>query len=118
MIDGRLDPGAGCVVAAVETGCQQKAVDVGKPSKWLGNELLHLFGFHSDNKEELAKVLSRTLMIGDRLDTDIQLAKNVGFASLLVLSGVTNQQEANELHDQHPQKPDIVLERIAHMFVS
>jgi ribonucleotide monophosphatase NagD (HAD superfamily) len=43
---------------------------------------------------------SKCIMIGDRLDTDIQIAKNANIASLALLTGVTDIEQL--------ESPDIV----------
>jgi len=35
------------------------------------------------------------LMVGDNLETDIKFGNNLGFKTLLVLSGVTSEERAN-----------------------
>lgn len=57
----------------------RKAVNVGKPTS-------HTIGILED---EFSVVRSSTLMVGDRLDTDIAFGVNNGFRTALVLSGVT-----------------------------
>ena len=72
-------PGAGAVVAAVETasGCSPEMY-AGKPSAFL---LELLKGNHVD--------MSRTLVVGDRLDTDVAFGKAGGAGvTVLTLSGV------------------------------
>jgi len=86
-------PGAGCIIAAIKAsypGVEAKLA--GKPS----GELLMLV--MNDRKMDKA----RTIMIGDRVDTDIQLAHNAGVASCLVLTGVSSRSEgdsATKCHD-------------------
>lgn len=45
-------------------------------------------------------------MIGDRLNTDIKFAKNVGIKSILVLTGVSKAEEVN-MYDRH-DRPDFI----------
>lgn len=53
-------------------------------------------------------------MVGDRLDTDIMFGKNGGLATLLVLSGVTTEEEllstSNSIHPDYytSQLPDLL----------
>ena len=44
-------------------------------------------------------------MFGDRLDTDIQFGINCGLTTVLTLTGITSQDEA----DQSPIKPDFII---------
>ena len=78
---GRL-PGAGAVVAllATATGREPDAV-AGKPHPALHRESVERTGAR------------RPLVVGDRLDTDIEGALAAGAASLLVLTGVTGAAE-------------------------
>jgi phosphoglycolate/pyridoxal phosphate phosphatase family enzyme len=77
--DARHLPGNGALVKAIEHASQRKAVNVGKPSPILA-ELL---------REEHGLDLSRTLMVGDRLDTDVRFGKDSGMKSALVMTGCT-----------------------------
>jgi len=77
-------PGTGCIVHSVQIGCgREPDVVVGKPSSWWIN---HIIDSHGLQRE-------RTVMFGDRLDTDIAFAKQGGIASVLVLTGVTRGVE-------------------------
>jgi len=76
-----LRPGAGSMVGAFRgMGFEPEAI-VGKPSRFCMEQAWELLGV-SDPKH--------ALMIGDRLDTDILGAQQMGMDSLLVLSGVTS----------------------------
>jgi len=77
-------PGNGCAVAAVEQSVGRMAVTVGKPSQWLVDRLLTMHGL--DPK--------RTVVVGDRLDTDIQLGVVGGCDTVLVGTGCTSTVEA------------------------
>ncbi|CAH0385460.1 unnamed protein product [Bemisia tabaci] len=83
---GVVMPGTGALVRAVETCANRKAFVVGKPEAYLREVLM---------KEENITP-SRTLMIGDRCNTDILLGKRCGFQTLMVLSGVTSLEEVHE----------------------
>jgi len=72
-------PGTGSMVAAVATAAGKKPVELGKPSKFM---------FEIVQKRHPGIVAARTLMIGDRANTDIMLGKNCGLQTLLVGSGV------------------------------
>jgi len=59
--------------------------------------------------ERLQGTKEETVMIGDRLYTDMQMAQNAGTSSALVLSGETKQEDlANS-----PLKPDFVFQNLA-----
>lgn len=72
-----LGPGNGAFVAAVAASTGATAVVAGKPEAPLMNDALERSGSRSP------------LVVGDRLDTDIAGANEVGIPSLLVLTGVS-----------------------------
>ena len=74
MPDGHW-PGTGAILAAVETASGGTAEIVGKPSR-------RLFDTAVDRLGE-----GRTLVVGDRLDSDIAAAAAAGLDGALVLSG-------------------------------
>ncbi|KAK7099389.1 hypothetical protein V1264_003533 [Littorina saxatilis] len=76
-------PGTGTMVIAVAFPAQRKPVIVGKPEPPMFEELKKLHNLNSD----------RCVMVGDRLESDIGLAKSCGLKSMLVLSGVTSEAE-------------------------
>ncbi len=75
--DQGIWPAAGAVVAAVEYATGQKAQTAGKPHQPMINLLL----------EHLSP--GRVVVVGDRPETDLQMANNAGWYSILALSGVT-----------------------------
>lgn len=91
---------AGYTIAALEnlTG-KRLEINFGKPSKFIIQEVF----------KRISLPNNECILIGDRLETDILMAKNNGIKSALVLSGVTKQ---NQL-DQSPFKPDYVLKSIS-----
>jgi glycerol 3-phosphatase-2 len=89
MPDG-LWPGTGAVVAAVEVGSGRTAAIVGKPEPQLFLTALDRLGE------------GRTLVVGDRLDSDIAAAAKAGLDSALVLTGGTSREEAGAAEDPKP----------------
>ena len=80
-VGGRLMPENGAIVAAIEAATTpRKAIVAGKPSSTLVKMIIEKFGLE----------VSRTCMIGDRLDTDVAFANAAGISSCLVLSGVAS----------------------------
>jgi 4-nitrophenyl phosphatase len=80
--DGVL-PGAGSVVAAIATASGKQPTVIGKP------ETLMM----TTGVAQLGTSPSRTVMIGDRLDTDILAAARAGLTTALVLTGITTRED-------------------------
>ncbi len=81
--DGEI-PGAGAWVSVVTTATGIEPVYAGKPSRYLIDLALKYLG--TENKV--------TLVVGDRLETDIVAGQLVGCPCALVLSGVTGHDQA------------------------
>lgn len=96
-------PGGGCMVAAIETATGQSALLVGKPSTYSLERILAQSGVPAD----------RALMVGDRLDTDVEVGWNAGLRTALVLTGVTTRQQA-ETAPPH-QRPDRIFEHLGEL---
>jgi glycerol-1-phosphatase len=80
--DGHAWPGAGALLAAVTTTTGARPEVIGKPFPPILEAALSRVGG------------TRPLLIGDRLDTDIEGAVAVGWDSLLVLTGISTREEA------------------------
>jgi HAD superfamily hydrolase (TIGR01450 family) len=76
-----LAPGNGALVAAIKLATGREPVVAGKPELPLHEEAVRRSG------------AARPLVVGDRLDTDIEGAVRAGTDSLLVMSGVTTPVE-------------------------
>ncbi len=74
-------PGNGALVGVVARFAEREPVVAGKPEPPLFEETLRRVGG------------SRPLVVGDRLDTDIEGANRTGYDSLLVMTGVTGLRE-------------------------
>jgi HAD superfamily hydrolase (TIGR01450 family) len=98
---GRGEPDAAAIVAAIEactgTKCQ---VNVGKPDPIMLETIMDLIGL--DAKE--------CVMSGDRLYTEIQMAKGAGMPSAVVLTGETTERVL--AGESEENLPDYTLERI------
>lgn len=92
--DSRHLPGNGALVKAIEYASQRNAINVGKPSTVL-TELLN---------EEYGLDPARTLMIGDRLDTDIRFGK-ISMTAALVLTGCTTAKTLIALGEGTDEEP-------------
>lgn len=99
--DGRMMPGTGGLVSALEVASGVKAVNVGKGGAWLLPFLCELYDIQP----------SRTCIIGDRLDTDIALGKEGGLVTVLPLTGVTTLASLQQCKDS--EMPDHVVTSIA-----
>jgi 4-nitrophenyl phosphatase len=96
-----LAPGAGSIIAAVKTATDCEPIIIGKPHPPMFEAALRFLGTSS----------AETLMIGDRLTTDIEGAQRVGLRTALVLTGVTTRDELAA----SPIKPDGVFEDLAEL---
>lgn len=83
-------PGTGAIVAALEYATDRKAVSVGKPEPQIFKTALDRFGG------------GRTLVVGDRLDSDLAGAMAAGLDGAIVLTGATSRAEAEAAHDPTP----------------
>ncbi|MEU7144771.1 HAD-IIA family hydrolase [Nocardia sp. NPDC046473] len=79
-----LAPGNGSMVAALRTASDREPIVAGKPYAPLLEDALVRAGTRS------------ALVVGDRLDTDIEGANTVGLESLLVLTGVSTLDELKD----------------------
>lgn len=79
MEAGRLEPGAGSLVAALRTAAGREPYVAGKPQPDMVNLALESCGISAPE----------ALVIGDRIDTDIAAGEAAGCETLLVLTGVT-----------------------------
>jgi HAD superfamily hydrolase (TIGR01450 family) len=96
-------PGNGSLVAALQLATGASPVSTGKPDPTMHRETVERSG---------ARI---PLVVGDRLDTDIQGATAVGCDSLLVLSGVTTPPIL--LRAAPEQRPDYIATDVAGLLV-
>ena len=92
-------PGNGSLIQVIATATGRKPLVAGKPEPPLHHESVLRTG------------AKNPLVVGDRLDTDIEAAHRVGADSLLVLTGVTGPAEA--VLAPPPQRPTYLSEDLA-----
>ena len=91
-------PACGAVAAMIAAATDVEAYFVGKPNPLMMRSALRRLGAHSEN----------TVMIGDRMDTDIIAGVESEIATVLVLSGVTAPDDI----EKFAYSPDLVLNGI------
>ena len=79
-----LIPGAGSILAALETATDVKATVIGKPSPFMMVIAMERMGLTKDD----------VLVVGDKLETDIAGGQAVKARTALVLSGVATLEQA------------------------
>ncbi len=90
-----LIPGCGALLAAIRACTGVEPVVIGKPETRMLDLSMQRMGVRSDV----------TAMVGDRLDTDIVAGQAAGVMTLLVLTGISTQEEIATC----PVKPDQVF---------
>ena len=96
-----LRPGCGAIVAMLETATGIKAFSVGKPSPVMMRMARKELGLDTDE----------TTMIGDTMETDIAGGVQLGFRTVLVLTGSTKQEDVA----RYAYRPDVVVSSIANL---
>ncbi len=97
--NGGLRPGCGAMVAMLEAATGVKAFSVGKPSPVMMRAA----------RKELGLATDETAIIGDTMETDILGGVQLGFHTVLVLSGGTRR---DDLH-RFAYRPEVVVENLA-----
>lgn len=101
--EGLLSPGGGTMVAAIKTATDTEPRVVGKPEIYSVQKVMDLAGATPEE----------SLVIGDRLDTDILGGKRAGAKTALVLTGVTNEEQARNAPEE--MKPDWIIQSLAEL---
>ena len=96
-------PGSGAIVAAVATCTGVDPFVIGKPETFCLNLIL----------ESSDYTASDTIVIGDRLDTDIYCGNAAGARTVLTLTGVSSRSEAEAA--QGHLKPDVIIDDLSQL---
>lgn len=92
-------PATGSVAALIQRATGVGPYFVGKPNPLMMREGLNVLGAHSEH----------TVMVGDRMDTDIVAGMEAGLQTILVLSGVTTAEQV----DRFPYRPTRIVASVA-----
>jgi NagD protein len=92
-------PGCGSLVALLEKATGRRAYSVGKPSPFMMRAARKRLGLRT----------AETVMVGDTMETDIRGAVELGFQSVLVLTGSTRREDL----PRYPYRPALVADSIA-----
>jgi len=98
-VETGISPSVKALIAPIEIASGKKAYFVGKPNPLMMRIALKKLGVRRED----------AIVIGDRMDTDIRCGLESEIDTLLVLSGITNQNEI----DNFPYRPRYVLTGIA-----
>ncbi len=97
--DGGMVPACGAIAALIAAATGVRPYFVGKPNPLMMRTALRTLGAHSE----------QSVMIGDRMDTDIIGGTESGLDTILVLTGVTRREEV----ERFPYRPTLVVESVA-----
>jgi NagD protein len=88
-----IHPACGALAAPIELATGHQAYVIGKPNPLMMREALRRLDAHSEN----------SVMIGDRMDTDILSGIGAGMKTVLVLTGVTTRDDLRRFSYQPHQ---------------
>jgi 5'-nucleotidase len=94
-------PATGSVAALISRATGVAPYFVGKPNPLMIRSALNALDAHSES----------TVMIGDRMDTDIVAGLEAGLETILVLTGISSELDI----DRHPYRPARIVESVAEL---
>lgn len=94
-----IAPACGAMAALIERATGVSPFFVGKPNPLMIRMALNYLDVHSEN----------TIMVGDRMDTDIIAGVESGMETILVLTGVTRREQVA----RYPYRPTRIVDSIA-----
>lgn len=92
-------PATGAVAALISKATGVEPYFVGKPNPLMMREALRSIDAHTES----------TVMIGDRMDTDVVAGIEAGLETILVLSGITTRDQAGRF----PYRPSRIVDSVA-----
>ncbi|HYU15115.1 MAG TPA: HAD-IIA family hydrolase [Candidatus Acidoferrum sp.] len=94
-----IEPACGALAALMQTASGVSPFFIGKPNPLMMRTALNYLDVHSEN----------TIMVGDRMETDIIGGVQAGMETILVLSGVTRREDAR----RYSYQPTRVVDSVA-----
>ncbi len=94
-----IGPACRALIAPIEMATGKQAYFIGKPNPLIMRHARQLFNCRRDE----------TVIIGDRMDTDIVAGIESGIDTVLVLSGITKESDL----DRYPYKPHYILKDVS-----
>ncbi len=92
-------PATGSVAALITKATGRDPYFVGKPNPMMFRSALNRIEAHSES----------TVMVGDRMDTDVVAGIEAGLETILVLTGSTTLEEV----EKYPFRPGRILQSVA-----
>ncbi len=94
-------PGAGAIQAFLEAATDQTPLVIGKPQPGIFQQALAILGARAEE----------TVMLGDRLETDILGAHRAGLKTICVLTGIASREQA----EAYDPRPDWIIEDLTQL---
>lgn len=92
-------PACGAMAALIERACGISPFFIGKPNPLMMRLALNYLDVHSED----------TVMVGDRMDTDVVAGVQTGLSTTLVLTGVTRAEDVQRF----PYRPTRIVNSVA-----
>jgi 4-nitrophenyl phosphatase len=99
---GRM-PGAGALLAFLEASTDRQPMIIGKPASGIYEQAIAILGTD----------LNETVMLGDRLETDILGGHSAGLKTLCVLTGIASGAAA----ETYDPRPDWIVPDLTHLLI-
>ncbi len=96
--NGKCLPGTAWILSSIETVNHTKAFVIGKPNSYSALNLL----------KKMDLLPEDIMVIGDNIESDIMMAKEIGALSCLLLGGVSNEEDVVGLKLEY--RPDLVID--------
>jgi 5'-nucleotidase len=101
--EGGMVPATGAVAALISAATGVQPYYIGKPNPLIMRTALRTLDAHSEH----------SVIVGDRMDTDIIIGTESGLETILVLTGVTRREDVSRF----PYRPTHIVESIADIVV-